>query len=89
MNWKINTFIMPCIQTLFNIFGDSREHVFFDMVILEVGFNILNSALLCHNIGPLFAKFPFNVNYKVVDVWNKKWQHYELWKSNVEVKNNQ
>jgi hypothetical protein len=45
--------------------------------------------LLCHNIGPLFAKFPFNVNYKVVDVWNKKWQHYELWKSNVEVKNNQ
>jgi hypothetical protein len=68
MNWKINTFIMPCIQTLFNVFGDSKEHVFFDMVILEVGFSILDSALLHHNIGPLFVKFSLNVNYKVVDV---------------------
>jgi hypothetical protein len=68
MNWKINTFIMPCIQTLFDIFGNSREHLFFDMVILEVGFNILDSVLLHQNIGPLFAKFLLNVNYKVVDV---------------------
>jgi hypothetical protein len=78
---------MPCIQTLFNIFGDSREHVFFDMVILEVGFNILNSALLCHNIGPLFAKFPFNVNYKVVvfEIKNGNIMNYgnPMWRSKI------